>query len=181
MAEEEKKPDTAAEGAAPDGVAVPDEAALAKAKKKKMLLIVGGAVALVLVLGGAAAFFLMGGKKAEDEHGAADPAAAASAAALVIYDVPQMSVNLASDDADQHFLRAKLALELKVAEDIPAAEAMLARLQDDWQSFLRQMRVEDFRGSAAIERLKENLVLRARQVMAPLTINNVLIREVLVQ
>lgn len=177
MAEEEKKDQTppaeGAAGAAPEAGSPEEAEALAKAKKRKMLMIGGGAVAVVGVLI-AVAVLIFGGKKEPEP----DPAAPA---ALVIYDVPQMNVNLLGENSSQTFLRAKFALELSKPEDLPTAEKLLPRLQDDWQGFLRQMRVDDFRGTAAVDRLKNALLLRTRQVMAPMTVNNVLVREILVQ
>jgi hypothetical protein len=43
------------------------------------------------------------------------------------------------------------------------------------------VRPEDTQGSAAMQRLKEALLLRANQVLAPVVVHNVLFRELLVQ
>ena len=175
MAEEEKKDAAApAAGSAPDG-ATPAEGA-APAGKNKMFIIIGVAVGLLLVVGGVGAYFMLGGKKAEEPAASLDPNAA-----IVVYDVPPFTVNLLPDGGSEHFLKAKLALELNGEKDKAEADKMVARLQDDWQNFLRQMRPEDTQGSAAMQRLKESLLLRANQVLSPVVAHNVLFRELLVQ
>lgn len=175
MAEEQQNAAaTPAEGASAEG----GEAA-AEPKKgllgNKMVLI-GAGVFILLAIVGVILFFVLGGKGHEEEV-VIDPAAA-----VVMYDVPPMSVNLLVDSGSpSRFLKAKMALELGSETDKQAVEKMLPRLQDDWQNFLRQMRVEDTEGSAAMQRLKEALLLRANQVLAPVVVRNVLFRELLVQ
>lgn len=173
MAEEQKKNDAAA--AAPAEGAEGEVAAPKKGLFANKWVVIGIAVALVLVVGGAAAFFLLGGDNA-DEEVVIDPASA-----VVMFDVPPISTNLLTNGGPARFLKAKLALELGTEKDKAEVEKMLPRLQDDWQNFLRQMRPEDTEGSAAMQRLKEALLLRANQVLAPVMVRNVLFRELLVQ
>jgi flagellar FliL protein len=172
MADEQKKDAVAtpaAEGAPAEG---------AEASKKGLfankMVLIGVVVCLVLAMGGGAAFFLLGAKKVEEIP--LDPAAA-----IVMFDVPPIATNLLTNGGPSRFLKVKLALELNGEKDKVEVERMLPRLQDDWQNFLRQMRVEDTEGSAAMQRLKEALLLRANQVLAPVAVRNVLFRELLVQ
>jgi flagellar FliL protein len=60
-------------------------------------------------------------------------------------------------------------------------EANAARLQDDYLQYLRQLRLDDLRGNAGLQHIKEDLLLRATQTLAPVRVKNVLFREVLVQ
>lgn len=149
-----------------------------KAKKKKMMLIISSAVAVVGILVAVGVVFFMGGEK---EHEAA-PEEGAATAHLVIYDVPEFNLSLLSDDpATPHFIKIKVALELAKQTDVEAVNQMLPRLQDDWGGLLRQMRVGDLQGSANLHRLKENLLRRALQSLAPVELKAVYIRELLVQ
>ncbi len=173
--EEDKKP--AAEKAEPadgeEGTEEGAEAAAAAAKKKRMFIILCVVIAIVgVAVAGGIYFMLQGGKKHEEE-----------APAPVFYDMPPIAVNLLgnSDSDEAHYLKLKLAFELANQEDAAKVAAMLPLLQDDYQAFLRQMRLDDLRGSAALARLKDALLLRANQVLAPVVVKNVLFRELLAQ
>lgn len=177
MAEEQKK-----DAAAPASDAKPAEGAEgAPAEgaggKKKLFLIIGLVAGLLLVVGGIGAYFLLGSKHAEEPA----PATLDPNASIVVYDVPPFTVNLLPDGGGEHFLKAKVALELAGEKDKAEVEKLGARLQDDWQNFLRQLRPEDTQGSAAMQRLKEALLLRANQVLSPVVVHNVLFRELLIQ
>lgn len=164
-----------AEGAAPaEGDAAAAEGA-AKAKKKKMLMIISGAVALVGVCVALGVVFFAGGGSS-GEHEEPEPAEVA------VMDLPEMTVNLLTEEgSNQHFMKIKLAVELDEVAHQKEAEALMPRLQDDWGAFLRQMRPMDMQGSAATQRLKEGLLRRAQQSLAPTNVKAVYIREMLVQ
>lgn len=146
-------------------------------KKKKMLLIISVVVALVGILVAVGVVFFMGGEKKAEEH---DPATQVQA--LVVKDVPEFNLSLLTDDPSaQHFIKMKVALELVKLGDAAAVDQMLPKLQDDWGGFLRQLRIGDLQGSANLQRLKEGLLRRANQSLAPVEVKAVYIRELLIQ
>lgn len=145
---------------------------------KKMMIIIGAAVLVVLIGGGVAGYFLLAGGGDEKHEMTPEELAVSD---VVFYDMPPMTVPLSSEDGGARFLKLKLALELGKASDAQVVEKLLPRLQDDVQNFLRQMRGEDVQGSVAIQRLKEALLLRSNQVLAPVAVRQVLLRELLVQ
>jgi flagellar FliL protein len=57
----------------------------------------------------------------------------------------------------------------------------MPRLQDMLQTYLREMRPEELRGSAGIYRLREELLGRANVVLAPVRVNDVLFTQLLIQ
>ena len=59
--------------------------------------------------------------------------------------------------------------------------ALRPRIIDHFQVYLRELRVEDLRGSAGIYRLREELLARVNAAVKPTKVENVLFREVLVQ
>ncbi len=157
-------------------------AAAAKAsgdKKKKLLLLGSGALAVVGILVAVGFLFVFGKEKPEEK--AED--AAAKVPQLAIYDVPTITVNLLTDEATSgpRYLKVTLALELENATDSEAAAALLPRLQDDWGSYLRQLRPADLQGSGAMQSLREGLLRRAIQTMQPVQVKAVLLRDILVQ
>ncbi len=166
-----------------------------KAKKKgkgKLLLFI--LLPLVLLLAGGGAAFYMGlldgmlGKTEEaaaegqgtEGHGAAKPEAA-PAAEPVFFDLPDMLVNLHTTGNRAAYLKMKLSLQYSDPQVTPILQKMQPRVIDSFQIYLRELRLEDLEGSAGLLRLKEELVARANQLLAPATIDDVLFKEMLVQ
>ena len=146
-------------------------------KSKKMLLII--ILAGVLVGGAVAAgvFLFLGG---EDEAEIPEEPVV-ELQSVAFYDMQQISVNLLTDGRSSRYLKLKVSLELESEADVVALEQLLPRIVDDFQVFLRQLRVEDIQGSGGIQRLKRGLLLRARQSAEPVKVRNVLFKEILVQ
>lgn len=188
-AKDEKAP--AAEGAAgAEGAPVEGAEGEGKKSKKKLIMIAGGVVVLLIAVGAGLYFTgMIGGKKAvecaegeehceaaEGEHGA--EAAHTEGAFLPI---PTMIVNLSSDDGTPRYLRLTVQLELKSQDDLHAVEAVIPRVIDQFQTYLRELRVRDLRGSAGIYRLQMELLWRVNQAAAPVEVKDVLFQEILIQ
>lgn len=164
------------------------EAGGGRGGRKKLLLIILPLVLLLLAAG--AAFYLglldsLMGKSAEDEAHAAEAAAAAHAAAPapdpVFFDMPDMLVNLQTTGTRAAYLKIKLSLQFTDPAVTPVLQKMQPRLVDSFQIYLRELRLEDLEGSAGVMRLKEELLARSNQLMAPAVIDDVLFKEMLVQ
>lgn len=164
----------AKEDEAPEGGEEPRRRALSG---KKLILFVIVPLVLVLLLGGGAAFFLMGGKKEEVKvEEKPQPARA-----LVYYNLPEILVNLNAAGRRSSFLKMTISLELENASDIPRIQAVMPRIVDNMQSYLRELRAEDLRGSAGLFRLREELLARVNAASQPAKVSDVLFQEVLVQ
>jgi flagellar FliL protein len=157
---------------------------------KKKLFIIIGAAALVLVGGGAAAFFtglldpILGKKteqaaatEGEGKGGGKD----APSGPVVFYDIPEMVVTLNTGARKSAFLKIHVALELPNQADVPKLQAVLPRIVDNFQVFLRELRVDDLKGSAGMYRVREELLTRVKAAAAPAKINAVLFKEMLIQ
>jgi flagellar FliL protein len=153
--------------------------------KKKLLLL---AIPVVLAAVGAGLWFggilppLLGmGPKAE----AAKAQAAAEEAKPkppTFFEMPEIVANLNSGTGKRtSFIKLKARLELAKADDVAAATAGLPRLQDLFQTYLREMRPEELRGSAGTYRLREELIARANIAVAPARVVDVLFTEMLIQ
>jgi flagellar FliL protein len=144
-------------------------------------------IAPLLLLGGvgAGAHFtgltakILGGDKHEGEQ--KEQAAAQPAKPAVFYNLPEMLVNLNSAGRRTSFLKISVSLELENATDIPRIEAVMPRIVDNFQIYLRELRVEDLRGSAGLYRLREELLARVNNAAQPARVNDVLFKEMLVQ
>lgn len=166
-----------------DNVALP---AAAKPKSRKKLIIIGAAVATVLLGGGGGAFlFLSGGSNAE----AAKPAAHAKAEGhgggeegeANFVDVPPMVVNLRSPDGGARFLKLHFALVPGPNGDANKLKEKLPLILDAYQPFLRELRPEDLAGSAAVFRVKEELMVRANGAVGAGMVSDILIQDLVQQ
>lgn len=153
------------------------ETATAPDRSKKRLLIIVAAALFVLVAGCSAAFVLLRSPK----RAAAEPAVAESAAADTYIDVPTMVVNLRSADGAARLIKLHLMLVPATAEKGAALTARLPVIIDRFQPFLRELRPEDLAGSAAIFRIKEELLVRANDVTGPGSVKDILIQDLIQQ
>lgn len=97
------------------------------------------------------------------------------------YELPDMVVNLNSGRRRQNFLKLSVSLELGGEQDVATVEQVLPRIVDNFQVYLRELRIEDLRGSAGLYRLREELLRRVSAAAAPAEVRDVLFREMLVQ
>lgn len=168
--------------------------------KKKLIIIVAGVV--VLLLGAGAGLYFTGmldsvlGKKveegAEGEHGeeaaaegdhgeaAAGGGGHGEAGGSNFLEIPTITVNLQADDGTPRYLRLSVQLELKNALDKASVEAVMPRVIDQFQTYLRELRVRDLRGSAGIYRLQMELLWRVNQAASPVEVKDVLFQEILI-
>jgi flagellar FliL protein len=132
-----------------------------------------------------------GGHGGGGEHGA--PAkggedAAADVGSLTVgedgnpsyYTMPKLIVNLAGNGDASRLLELSLTLEASDAAAFDEVPGEMPRLKDQFQSFLRELRVEDLNGSAGSYRLRLELLRRFNAVMAPAKADAVLIESFLV-
>ena len=162
-----------------------DESASKKGGKK--LLIIIAAVVLLLVGGVAAAYFLgfldpvvemvtgEGGETLEEEE---DPGAPKE---TVFYDLQEILVNFNDGGGKSRFLKIRVSLELERQTAIKKIEKIMPRVVDSFQTYLRELRLSDLKGSAGLYRLREELLIRASAAVAPVKINDVLFKEILIQ
>jgi len=57
----------------------------------------------------------------------------------------------------------------------------MPRILDNFQVYLRELRLDDLKGSAGMYRLREELLLRVNAAVQPVQVKDVLFREMLVQ
>jgi len=185
---EEKKEEGAAEekkeegGEAPkegEGVEGGEGGEAAPKKSKKKLIIIAVIALVVLIGGGIGAYFAFFNKHEEQAEGEDKKGEAAGEA--VYYTLPEFLVNLNSGGKQTSFLKATIVLEMENSLDIVPLEGKLPKLLDSFNTYLRELRASDLSGSAGIQRLREELLLRAGKAVAPIKVNDVLFKEIVVQ
>ncbi len=163
--------------AKPDPKPTLDDSPPAKSGKRKLILI----VAPLVLLTGAGLWFtgilpnLLGLKHEEHKEEAVKPVAP------VYVDLPDMVANLNGDPRRPSYLKLQSRLELSKAEDVERVKQAMPRLLDLFQTYLREMRPDELRGSAGTYRLREELIARANVAVAPAKVTDVLFTQMLIQ
>jgi len=147
--------------------------------KTSLMLMGGGALALLIGLGTGGYFlFSSGGDAAQRAGGSGNPIGPPQ---VVYYDVPDVIVNIQTADGSPAYLKLGVALELNDAAEKTGIQPLMPRIVDQFQGYLRELRVEDLRGSAGVMRLKEELLRRVNVAAAPYQVRDVLLKEMIVQ
>ena len=177
MADEEDTDDAETSDASED-----EDTSKGGGSKKLLMIIV--LILLVIVGGLAGAYFtglldpvvqmITGGEEKEGESEGGEQRA-------VFYDLQEILVNLNTGGRKSSFLKIRISLELERASDVPLIESVMPRVIDNFQVYLRELRIDDLKGSAGIYRLREELMRRVSAATAPAGIKDVLFKEMLVQ
>jgi flagellar protein FliL len=179
---EEPKTDDAPEGQAADGEA-PKQGFVKKLLGNKLLLI-AMAVVLLLVVGGGGAglyFFVFAAPKPDPKLASNEAPMPVTPPQVAFYDVPDIIVNIQSADGSPAYLKLSTSLELETADEKAGMTALMPRIVDQFQGYLRELRIDDLKGSAGVLRLKEELLRRINAAAAPYRVRDVLLKEMIVQ
>ena len=144
-------------------------------KSRKLLLFGGIAVLAALGAGGAyymGAFGTLMGRASTSHAAATEPG---------FVDVAEVVANLNAGPRRTAFVKLKARLELSSKSDEAAVQLLQPRLQDLFQTYLRDMRPDELRGSAGTYRLREELIARANIALAPARVTEILFVELLIQ
>ena len=150
---------------------------------KKLIIIIIAAVLLLIIGGGAAAYF-MGVFDSGDPANEAEPSSDSKKAAADLaffHDLPDLTVNLNSKGRKRSVMKLKISLEVSSPDEIPKLQALMPRVIDNFQVYLRELRLDDLKGSAGMYRLREELLMRVNAAISPAKVKAVLFKEMLVQ
>src|SRR5690242_1160685 len=151
---------------------------LGKASGRRKLILMAGPVVLVLIVGG---LWFSGvlphvlGMDKPKTH-AEEPPPPPS-----YVDVPEMIANLNSGTHRPSYVKVIVRVEVPRPDDVAKVTAAMPRLQDIMQTYLREMRPEELRGSAGTYRLREELLVRANVAVAPAKVSDVLFTQMIIQ
>ena len=181
---EEEAPE-GGEGAG-EGVDLPKK----KISGKKLVLIIVAVVVLLLGGGGAGLYFsgVLSPKPAEGEahaaaegeHGGEHGAEKASTAPIYL-ELPPILVNLTSTSRRPVYAKVRVSLVLDKEEDKTKITEAQPRIIDSFQTYLRELTVDELQGSAGLLRLREELLVRVNAAVAPVTVKDILFQEILPQ
>lgn len=143
-----------------------------------VLLLIGAGVGVTFMLG----MFSSPPPPAADADQQAKPAEAPKPTQQsIFFEVPDLIVNLNTANRKSAFLKIKIALEVGSPADVDAINQNLPRIVDNFQVYLRELRIEDLQGSAGMYRLREELLRRVNLAVRPVQVRDVLFKEMLVQ
>jgi flagellar FliL protein len=183
---------------AAEGEGEGEEGGKTKKKLPLMFIIIGAVIAVLLLGGGGTAAFLIFGHKAPAGAHAAKPKkppkkdgdkkdgdktgaqVADGPDGVVFYTPPDIVVNMDTPDGKPTFLKLKLTFELPDHDTADTIDENMPRMQDMFQTFLRELRPEDLAGSEGSYQLRMELLRRVNLVIAPAKVNTVLIEEMLI-
>ena len=185
MAKKEKEPEDQADGEKPEGAAT--DAAPKKGlgkilgllKTKKGLMIAVPVLLLLLGGGGAGAYFFLFKKDASKEAKAED--VPLTPPKVAFSDMQDILVNIQSNDGTPAYLKLGVSLELEDDTQKAALQPLMPRITDQFQAYLRELRLDDLKGSAGVLRLKEELLRRVNVAAAPYKVRDVLLKEMIIQ
>lgn len=153
--------------------------------KKNLLIVI--AIVLLLVVGGIAAAYFTGLLQpvldmvlGQHEPDPSQQAMKKSQKA-VFFPLEELVVNLNTGGRKSTFLKIRVSLELAKQDDIARIQSVMPRIMDSFQVYLRELRIEDLKGSAGMYRLREELLARVNAAAAPAKVSDVLFKEMLVQ
>ncbi|WP_316860041.1 flagellar basal body-associated FliL family protein [uncultured Cohaesibacter sp.] len=147
--------------------------------KKKLIIII--ALALILLGGGGAGAYFFLFSSSEDVVAPENDPNAEPESKAYFFDLPEMTVNLNSNNGRAQYLRLKVSLELLSEEQSRKIEPFMPRVLDAFQVYLRELRTSDLEGSAGLFRLKRELLKRINDAIYPVKVNDILFKEILIQ
>jgi flagellar FliL protein len=161
-----------------DGLAQPDPPAKRGLNKRKLVML--GAPLLLAGIGAGLWFTGVLPRLLGLSHDTSKAAEAVSTAPVFI-DLPEMVANLNSNPHRPSYVKVIARLELGSPADVERVKQAMPRLQDLFQTYLREMHPEELRGAAGTYRLREELIDRATIAAAPAQVKDVLFTELLIQ
>ena len=148
---------------------------------KKLVLFI---ILPILLLGGgsAAAYFLLLKKDpAAEEAGAAAEEHASDEPQVYVSLEKPLQVNLVGTGKKMPYLALDLWLAVKNEEDAKHLEAVMPKVIDQFQVYLRSLRIDDLQGADGVQRMRDELLMRAKAAAKPIEVEDVLIKSMLAQ
>lgn len=124
---------------------------------------------------------LSGGDKKEESAAHGDDEHGGPVMGAYFLEIPNMVVNLNSPDGQPRYLRLSVQLEMGSETDVAAVRSVMPRVIDQFQTYLRELRIKDLRGSKGVYRLQMELLNRVNAAAYPIEVKDVLFQEILIQ
>jgi hypothetical protein len=114
------------------------------------------------------------------QAGTQKPHAEKSEKPVAFFNLPEIITELQADEGrSPRTLKITLSFELSKPTDISRVDNALPGIIKSFRGYLETLRPSDLRGSAALYRLREELLLRANGLAQPAIISDILFKEML--
>jgi flagellar FliL protein len=164
-----------------DDIDIDDDFETEKKKLSGKKIVLFFVLPLLLLGGTAGGLFMTGFFDSEESEVAAAEAAKPVQIKTLFFDLPAMLVNLNSTGRRPAYLKMQVSLEIESEDAVARLEELSPRIIDNFQVYLRELRVQDLRGSAGVYRLREELLARVNAAIRPTKVKDVLFKEMLIQ
>lgn len=170
-----------ADGEVADDIDIDDDFETQKKKLSGKKIVLFFVLPLLLLGGTAGGLFMTGFFDSDTTAVAAGESEKPKEIKTLFFDLPPMLVNLNSTGRRPAYLKMQVSLEVESEATVARLEKLSPRIIDNFQVYLRELRVQDLRGSAGVYRLREELLARVNAAIRPAKIKDVLFKEMLVQ
>lgn len=161
-----------------------------KRSLKKLLIFIGAPLILVIILVVVAIFLGIGpfgDKENKNKEGEDTEEVVKVEAPPTFFELPEIRVNLNTDNNSLTYLKVIVSLEL--ASDLPEImeernaklQALMPRVIDNLQIYMRELRLDDINGSAGVYRLKQELLSRINRAVQPIKVRDILFSEFVIE
>ena len=99
----------------------------------------------------------------------------------VFLEIPNLIVNFNSDDGRPKYLKLSIQIEVPDNEAKKKLEDGMPRIVDQFQTYLRELRLEDLKGSSGLYRMRIELKSRVATAIPGVDVRDVLFQEILIQ
>jgi flagellar FliL protein len=157
-----------------------------KSPSRNKLIIILGCVIGIGVLTTVGIFLVpklihMMGKSESSEDEGEESEKPALGKLVAFVPLPELLVNLKMYQGKGTILKATFVLQVANEKDVPEINRFVPLITDQFQTFLREMTVIDMQGAAGIERIRQELLVRINQIVKPVKVIEVLVKDFLVQ
>ncbi len=99
----------------------------------------------------------------------------------VFLEIPNLIVNFSSSSGRPKYLKLSIQIEVPDEDSKKKLEAAIPRIVDHFQTYLRELRLEDLKGSSGLYRMRIELKSRVASAVPGVEIRDVLFQEILIQ
>ncbi|MDP2193958.1 MAG: flagellar basal body-associated FliL family protein, partial [Alphaproteobacteria bacterium] len=150
-------------------------------KKYKLPIIIGGIV-LFLIIAGVASFFLIPGFKEKfapkpDPEVLRQQKLERQALEVTYLPMPEIKVNLKATNGSPKVLTATFVLALADENMRNSVNHLLPEIENQFNTFLREMTAKDLEGIAGIDRITREMLMRINRSITPFQILDVLVNK----
>jgi flagellar protein FliL len=151
--------------------------------RKKLFIIIG--IVVILLIGGAAGAYFAGlfdSSSSTEKSAGGEPESEGGEGVEVIYkEFPDILTNLNEGRRKKVGVRIKVVLELASEEESLRMDSIMPKVHDRIQVYIRAQKLEDLKGSAGIQRIREELLAMLNKAFAPTKIRDLYFKEMLVR